>query len=32
MANSHLIIASKLGMDLRLIAPKSLFPNEKLVA
>jgi len=27
MANSHLVIASKLGMDLRIIAPKQLFPD-----
>ena len=31
MANSHLIIASKLGMDIRLISPKSLKPNPKLI-
>ncbi|MBQ5402821.1 MAG: ornithine carbamoyltransferase [Bacteroidales bacterium] len=30
-SNSLMIIASKLGMDLRLVGPKALFPNEDLV-
>ena len=31
MANSLMIGAAKMGMDFRIVAPKSLFPEEKLV-
>jgi ornithine carbamoyltransferase len=32
MANALMIGAAKMGMDFRIVAPKSLFPDEKLVA
>ena len=32
MANSYLIVGSKLGMDVRIAAPQSLWPAEELVA
>ncbi|EJP6470870.1 ornithine carbamoyltransferase [Clostridium sp. FAM 1755] len=32
MANALMIGAAKMGMDFRIVAPKSLFPEEKLVA
>jgi ornithine carbamoyltransferase len=32
MGNSYLVGAAKLGLDLRIVAPKSLFPDPELVA
>jgi ornithine carbamoyltransferase len=32
MANSYLIVGSTLGMDVRIAAPKSLWPSEELIA
>ena len=32
MANSLMVGAAKMGMDFRIVAPKSLFPEEELVA
>jgi ornithine carbamoyltransferase len=32
MANSYLIVGSKLGMDVRIAAPRSLWPSDELVA
>jgi len=32
MANSLMVGAAKMGMDFRIVAPKSLFPDDKLVA
>jgi ornithine carbamoyltransferase len=31
MANSYLVVGAKLGMDVRIAAPKSLWPNQDLV-